>query len=216
MGCIAFYQIKAAEAQIEAALSGAEAAKAGVQTAKATQLSATYVRWSVIVAIISLLLACIAALASSVQSYVAWKGRNDLVRSALETAAINACGGSRVSALETATLNVFERVRDQLPTSEQLTIALTQGNAFYGFIGKAAIVMEMGRALNISGAEEAAAEYEKMIKKYSDINAKTNTLDPQDTAKSDERNNRSYARLSSGASPPLRDDCNQNGQRELG
>jgi hypothetical protein len=99
-------QLKANEAQITAATAEADAAKAasiaaqaeteaanaGVKTAEATQLSAKHMRRSVVVAVISLLLACVAATASSIQSYVSWQGRNDLLRSTLIADGFKSCG----------------------------------------------------------------------------------------------------------------------------
>jgi hypothetical protein len=193
------WQIRAAQAQIEAsqaekeaaaaaaaaASAEAEAAKASVKTAEATQLSTTHMRRSVLVAVISSVFACIAALASSIQSYVSWQGRNDLLRSALDTAAINACGESRAFALEHTSLNILNQssVRGTFPVSEQLTIVLRSGTAFFGFFNKAYVVIEMGRALNIEGVRETAVEYDKLYKRYSEINKRTNAKDPQEVDK---------------------------------
>jgi hypothetical protein len=193
------WQIKAAQAQIEAsqaekeaaaaaaaaAQAEAEAAKASIKTAEATQLSATHMRRSVMVALGSLAFACVAALASSVQSYVSWQGRNDLLRSALETAAINACGEGRALALENGSISVLSQssVSAMLPLSEQAEISLKAGTAFFGFFNKSYIALQMSRALKISGVDEVAAEYEILVKKYIEVNSRTNPKDPQQVDK---------------------------------
>jgi hypothetical protein len=182
-------QMKAAQAQIEAsdaekeaaraattaAKAETEAAKAGIKTAEATQQSATYMRRSVTVAVVSLLLASVAAAASTVQSYVSWSGRNDLLRSTLASTAISACGENRVQAVMlssyVATIQAPEIIK--VPQGEQFQAMMKAIELTWGFFAKTYVIIESAASLGVPGTNEVDQEYRKLVAQFeADANAK--------------------------------------------
>jgi hypothetical protein len=172
------WQMRAAQAQIEAAgaekeaakaataaaAAEADAARAGVVTAEATQLSATHMRRSVMVAVASLVFACFAALASSVQSYVAWTGRNDLLKSTLAATIVNTCGDMILLGMEATVYSGIHKIGavGSLSPIDQINFAVKSAEFSLGYFGKAYTIISVARALDILGAEETAKEYERI------------------------------------------------------
>jgi len=137
-------------------------------------------KWIVVAAIA----ASIAAGASTIQSYVSWTGRNDLLKSTLANTSLSACGEiesegfAAIAYLAPTRMTVgTTTVLSQLPQDERFQLSLKSVDTLSAYFSKEFNIIDTAEVLNISGALDAETEYQSGVKNIRDRMHSMKTLE---------------------------------------